>query len=167
MNYSYEEDTYNLGGRSPGVETKFQKLSWPKDVDFSDDRRARSMTESNRQQTLSDPGKKFERPHIDENMRQREGDEFDEEEPEGSENGGETNGEDLPVFPKVPVKRKLVSEPRSAERSTQRGRPKSRNLQTKKQRTPPIDASVITQLEFGKRPPNCVSIVALPLCIFC
>ena len=167
MNYSYEEDTNSPVGRSPAIESTFPKLRWPKDVDTVHEGGNGTKTEINSAHGNSESRKNIERKNDDDNKRLHEGDELNSEDPDGNETGGETDGEELPVLPKAPVKRKLMSEPRSAERSTQRGRTKSGNLQTKKQRTPIIDASVITQLEFGKRPPNCVSIGTLSLCVFC
>lgn len=120
---------------------------------------------SNNVHANNESRRKNGRKAVDEDIRSRERDEPSEDETEGNELGVESDGEELPVLPKVPVKRKLTSEPRVAERNTQRGRAKSQNLQTKKTRTPQIDASVITQLEFGARPQNCVSISPLSLCV--
>ena len=86
-----------------------------------------------------------------------EGDESNEEDAVGEPVEPESDGEDMPVLPKVPVKRKLVNEAKGGERRTQRGRPRNPTPQMKKQKTPQIDASVITQLEFSRRPANCVS----------
>ena len=87
-----------------------------------------------------------------------EGDESSDEDAERRPNGTKTDVEELPVLPKVPIKRKLMSEPKGYERRTQIGRTKSSSPQVKKQRTPQIDASVITKLEFDRRPTNSVSI---------
>ena len=86
---------------------------------------------------------------------------------EGDESNGEDTGrnpnatysdtEEMHVLPKIPVKQKGMNQPRVTEIRSQRGRTKSTSPQNKKQRTPQIDASVITQLEFSRRPPNCVS----------
>ena len=73
--------------------------------------------------------------------------------------GTESDGEELPVLPKVPVKRRLQNEARAGERRTQRGKTNRTSPSTKKHRTPQLDASVITQLEFGRRPPNSVSLL--------
>ena len=81
---------------------------------------------------------------------------------EGNPGEAESDGEEMPVLPKVPVKRKSLNEAKACERRTQRGRPKSASPQMEKQKTPTIDASVITQLEFGRRPQNCVSISTHP-----
>jgi hypothetical protein len=95
---------------------------------------------------------------LKEETRLVEDDEMTDEDVQRRPNGTDTDGEELPVLPKVPVKRKLMSEPKGSERRTQRGRSKSTSPQLKKQRCPQIDASVITQLEFGRRPINSVSI---------
>lgn len=73
-----------------------------------------------------------------------------------------SDAEELEVLPKVPVKRKLLSEPKPSDRKSQRGRSTSKSPQVKKYKTPTIDASVITQLEFSKRPLNSVSIPEYP-----
>ena len=73
----------------------------------------------------------------------------------------ESDGEEMPVLPKVPVKRKLLNEAKGCERRTQRGRPKSASPLMKKQKTPQIDASIIIQLEFDRCPHNSVSIVMM------
>ena len=165
MNYSYDTDTLSPGGRSPTLEATFPKLKWPKDVDTAHDRETGKKAESNSALGNSETLSKFERKKILQSKRLKEGEESSEEDLEGNDNGGETDSEELPVLPKVPVKRKLMSEPRSAEKSTKRGRPKSGPPATKKQRTPQMDASVITQLEFGKRPQNCVSKPSPSLCV--
>lgn len=167
MNYSYEEDTSSLGGKSPGVESTFPKLKWPKDVATAQEEEIGKKSENNNVHGNNEFRKKNERKKLYEKTRVREGDESSEDDPSGNEKGADTDGEEPPVLPKVPVKRKLMTEPRVAERSTQRGRPKSGNPQTKKQRTPQIDAYVITQLEFGKRPQNCVSISMRYFCVSC
>jgi hypothetical protein len=71
--------------------------------------------------------------------------------------GTESEGEEMPVLPKIPVKCKILNERKGSDKKTQRGSAKSANPPTKKQRTPQIDASVITKLEFGKRPEYSVS----------
>lgn len=158
MNYSYESDTNSLGGGSPAIETTFQKLSWPAD-EGDDHEAAPGMNRHN----ISDPThnekqKKAGRKKGDEENSQHEGDESNEEDLKGSPLESETDGEDIPVLPRVPVKRKLMNEGKGSDRKTQRGQAKSASPQIKKQRTPQLDASVITQLEFGRRPENCVSI---------
>ena len=167
MDYSYEEDTNSIGGRSPVAEATFKKLRWPKDAEIAQQGGIGKKSENSSARTYNELRKKNDRKANDADICLREGDEYSEQDPDGNENGVETDGEELPVLPKVPVKRKLMTEPRGAERSTQRGRPKSGTPQTKKQRTPQIDASVITQLVFGKRPPNCVSIFAPSTYMFC
>lgn len=101
---------------------------------------------------------KHERKKGNEVLSLDEGDLSDEEDGERNPNGTETDVEELPVLPKVLVKRKLMGESRGSEKKTQRGRPKSSSPQMKKQRTPQIDASVITKLEFGRRPLDSASI---------
>jgi hypothetical protein len=161
MNYSYEVDTINLGGRSHPNETTYSKLQWP--ADEVDDHEGGSGTKSENNsapfhlETQSKSGRKPGELSISEH----EGDESNDEDLEGNPSQIETDGEELPVLPKVPVKRKLLNEAKGGTSKTQRGRPKSASPQLKKQNTPQIDASVITQLEFGRRPQNCVSIAEL------
>ena len=88
----------------------------------------------------------------------QEGDSFDEDDIERDRTDAQSDGEELAVLPKVLVKRKLLSEPRPSDRRSQRGRAVSKIPQVKKHKTPQIDASVITQLEFSKRPQNSVSV---------
>ena len=158
MNYSYEEDTYSNGGRSQPIEDTFPKLSWP--VDEGDDHEGGTPTKSannsapGNRETHNQPGS----VQCDEAVGMHEGDESNEEDIEGSPLGLETDGEEMPVLPKVPVKRKLSNEGKGSDNRTQRGRTKSASPQMKKQKTPLIDAAVITQLQFGRRPQNCVSI---------
>ena len=164
MNYSYEEDTLSLGLKNPPIETSFPKLKWPKDVgDVPEEEETRKRSEHNEAEPYSESHRKHERKKCNEETSLEEGDESTDEDVERPSNGTETDVEELPVLPKVPVKRKLMSEPRGYERRTQRGRTKSSSPQLKKQRTPQIDASVITKLEFGRRPINSVSIRTLRL----
>ena len=164
MDYSYESDTNSPGGKSPPTESTFMKLRWPKGVETVHKGGIGKKSEKNNEHGMNESRSKIERKKGVVDVRLHEGDESNDEDTEGNENG-ETDGEELHVLPKAPVKRKLMTEPRGAERSTQRGRSKSGTPQTKKQRTPQIDASVITQLEFEKRPRNCVSIPTLSLCV--
>ena len=158
MNYSYESDTNGLGGRSQAIETTFQKLSWPADEGDDHEGGIRMKSENNSAPSNNETHKKSGRKQGVEEISLHEGDESNEEDLEGSPIGTETDGEELPVLPKVPVKRKLLNEGKGCDKRTQRGRAKSASPQLKKQKTPQIDASVITQLEFGRRPENCVSI---------
>lgn len=159
MNYSYEEDTLSLGSKNPPVETTFPKLKWPEDVgDVPEDGSNRKRSEQNEAELYSESHRKHERKEGNEETSMEEGNESSDEEAERRPNGTESDVEELPVLPKVPVKRKLMSEPKGSERRAQRGRTKSSSPQVKKQRTPQIDASVITKLEFDRRPTNSVSI---------
>ena len=81
---------------------------------------------------------------------------WDKEEDFGSHGGG-SDEEELPVLPKVPVKRKLMSEACGSASKNQRGSRNGGSVSMKRQRTPLIDAAVITELEFGPRPMNSVS----------
>ena len=159
MNYSYEEDTLSLGSKNPPIESTFPKLKWPQDVgDVAEDAENWKRGEHNEAEPYSESHRKHERKKANEETSLEEGDESSDEDGERHPNGTETDVEELPVLPKVPVKRKLMSEPKGGERRTQRGRTKSSSPQVKKQRTPQIDASVITKLEFDRRPANSVSI---------
>ena len=160
MDYSYEEDTPSIGGKSPCGDTTF-------DIELTNE-------DGGPKKTLDNTD-----VHCDtenQNMHEGKNDDVDVNLEEYDESNGEDTGrdpipaesesEELPVLPRVPVKRKAQNEPRVSERKTQRGRPKSGTPQTKKQRRPQIDASVITQLEFGRRPHNCVSLPTSWLLIF-
>ena len=155
--YSYEEDTPNIGGTSPGGDTPFLKLRWPLDIGGSNEEEKAGKKLDNldlhgdtRKQNM------HEGNNDDVDVSLEEDEEFDGEDTGRNPIPAESDGEELPVLPKVPVKRKVQSEARVSERRTQRGKTKSGSPQTKKQRTPQIDASVITQLQFGRRPQNCV-----------
>ena len=157
--YSYEEDTNSLGTKNRRVPTNFPKLRWPEDVeDLHADGGTGKKGENNNVHPHNESHKKNERNKGHEDISMERSDESNSEDAGHNAAGTETDGEELPVLPKVPVKRKLLSERKGGERRTQRGRTKSASPPTKKQRTPQIDASVITQLEFGKRPQNSVSI---------
>ena len=162
MNYSYEEDTHSLGSKNPHVETTFPKLRWPEDVgDVPEEGEMWNQIEHNETRLDSESDRKLERKKRNEEISSEEGDESNDEDGERNPNGIETDDEEGPVLPKVPVKQKLMSEPKGTERRTQRSRAKSSSPQLKKQRTPQIDASVITKLEFGRRPINSVSLCTL------
>lgn len=152
MDYSYEEDTNSLGTKNPHAATTFPKLRWPKDVE---DLHAGGNNDVHPHKECH---KQNETHEGDEDISRQLSDSYNSEDLGQNAAATETDGEELPVLPKVPVKRKILSERRESERRNQRGTPKSRSPATKKQRTPQIDASVITKLEFGPRPQNSVSI---------
>ena len=159
MDYSYEEDTPSIGGTSPHGETTYPKLRWPSDLGEShEDGGKGSKNEVNDVHCNTELQNKHERKKADVDISLEEGDESDGEYTGLNPIGTESEGEEKPVLPKVPVKRKVMNPPKVCERRTQRGRTKTTSPQTKKQRTPQIDASVITKLEFGRRPENCVSV---------
>lgn len=160
MNYSSEEDTNSLGGSSPGHETTFPKLVWPADEGDEQDGGVGMKSANNSAPCKRETRKKSGGQQGESESSEHEGDESNEEDVEGSPGGTENDGEELHVLPKVPVKCKLLNEGKGSDKRTHRGRAKNASPQMKKQKTPQIDASVITQLEFGRRPPNCVSIEA-------
>ena len=162
--YGYEDDMHSPGGKSDPSSSPFIKRRWRKNVEHvpSFGTGKRSINDS--EHGMNETSLKNDRPKLVDDVQLHEGDESNDEEIDGNENG-ESDGEEPPVLPKAPVKRKLTNESRGAERSSQRGNTKSGNPQTKKQRTPQIDASVIRQLQFEKRPPNCVSTLALASCV--
>ena len=157
LNYSYDEDTTSLGGRSQAISSTFQKLSWPLDEGAELEGGPLQKSPENSTPCNKMSHKKSEREHVEERISFPEGDESNEDYLEGNQPETDSDGEEPPVLPKVPVKRELLNEAKACERRNQRGRPKSASPQMKKQKTPQIDASVITQLEFGARPQNCVS----------
>ena len=159
MDYSYDEDTPSLGGTSPCGETTFQKLSWPLASEGSHEEGGTTQKSDNNGvhcTTEYQSNNVVKKADVDLSL--EECDESDGDDTGLNPNQTESAGEELPVLPRVPVKRKVVNQPRVRERRTQRGSAKSTSPQTKRQRTPQIDASVITQLQFGRRPENCVSI---------
>lgn len=157
--YSYDEDTPSLGGTRPHGETTFPKLRWPLDSGGSHEEGGTAQkSDNNGVHITTEYQSKHERKKSDVDLSLEEGDESDGDDTGLNPIQTESDGEEMPVLPRVPVKRKVVNQPRVRERRTQRGSAKSTSPQTKRQRTPQIDASVITQLEFGRRPENCVSI---------
>jgi hypothetical protein len=109
-------------------------------------------SEDDQKQPGSESPKRPERNIHDEDTSPEDGDESNEEDDKHDTNEIETDVEELPVLPKVPVKRKLMSEPKGHGKRPQKGRTKSSSPQNKKQRTPQIDASVITKLELAGDP---------------
>ena len=157
--YSYEEDTLNIGGTSPGGDTPFLKLRWPLDLgDSHEDGGFGKELDSRDLHGDTENQNMHERKKNDVDVSLEEDDDSDGDDIGRVPIPAESDGEELPVLPKVPVKRKLQNEARVSERRTQRGKTKSGSPQTKKQRTPLIDASVITKLQFSRRPQNCVSL---------
>jgi hypothetical protein len=159
MNYSHEEDTPSAGGKSNEVGTTFPKLKWPKSPGGShEDAGSGSDNSDNDILDTEEPHMQNETAEGDDDINQQEGDELDDEDLGPNAVSASSDAEELQVLPKVPVKRKLLSEPKSSDRKSQRGRSTSKSPQVKKYKTPTIDASVITKLTFGKRPLNSVSI---------
>lgn len=166
MNYSYEEDTKSVGGKSQEVDNTFPKLKWPKEPgDSHEDGGSGSDKDNNAIHRNEEPQWKNKTAEVDDDINIQEDDEFDDDDLGRNPVEAQSEGEELPVLPKVPVKRKLLSEPKSSEKRSQRGRSTSKSPQLKKYKTPMIDASVITQLEFGKRPQNSVSKPPLHLAV--
>ena len=157
LNYNYDEDTTSLGGRSQAISSTFQKLPWPVDEGDEVEGGLPKKREENNTPSNKTSHKKSETEHVEETISFPEGDESNEDYLEGNPPKTDADGEELPVLPKVPVKRKSLNEAKTCERRTHRGRPKSASPQTEKQKTPTIDASVITQLTLGARPQNYVS----------
>lgn len=159
MDYSYEDDTPDIGGTSPHSETRFAKLRWPSDSGASHEdgvKGTKNDIDDGPSNTVYRPKRERKKAVVDTSG--EEGDESNGEDLGRNPAESESEAEELPVLPKIAVKRKESNQPKAAERRTQRGRTKSTSPQTKKQRTPQIDASVITQLQFSRRPPNCVSV---------
>ena len=152
LDYSYEEDATSLGTKNTHAATPCPKLRWPEDIEDS------RAGENNDQLPDLECHAKNETDEVDENISLNLCDKSQSEDHGQNTGGSETEADELPVLPRVPVKRKIIQETRGSERRTQRGRTKSGSPPTKKQRTPQIDASVITQLQFARRPDNSVSI---------
>jgi hypothetical protein len=162
MNYSYEGDTKSAGGKSLDAEPTFPKLSWPEDVDdLDEDEVTEKKSENKAAQSRIESPKTLDRSKVHDDVSDFDGDESDELDPGPKPCGTESDGEELPVLPKVPVKRKLLNEQKASEKRTPSHKAKSTSPQMKKFRTPQIDASVITQLEFSRRPLNSVSIATM------
>lgn len=158
MNYSYEGDTKSVGGRSIDPETNFQKLSWPHDIkDLLDDGGTGKQSPDNVAENTTHSHKKDGEAKYDDDIFSEDCNESTGKGRGRKVIGTESDVEELPVLPKVPVKRRMINEPGTSQRRAQRGRPKSTSPQIKKHKTPLIDASVITQLYFGRRPTNAVS----------
>ena len=157
LNYSYEEETTSIGGRSQAIETSGCELIWPQDDRGVNEGWIEKKSRNNHVASLKATHKKSAGKDIVGEISQDEGDESNEDDVEGNPLHAQSDEEEIPVLPKVPVKRKSL-DAKGCERRTQRGRAKSASPQTKKQKTPQLDASVITQLSFGRRPQNCVSL---------
>jgi len=168
LDYSYEEDTITRGTKNRDVSSPFCKLRLPEDfpedeADLYEVGGTGEEVESIDAAEINESHKKNQRNGDDDDTSLEEGDESPSEGPGNNRGGSESEGEELPVLPKVPVKRKILNERKGSEKKTSKGATKSGSPPTKKQRTPQIDASVITKLEFGKRPENSVS---TPQCRF-
>lgn len=164
MDYSYEGDTKSVAGKSVHVETTFPKLKWPEDIEeLESDEGIVKKSDNDAVHCKKEFLKKNERSKSDDDVSMEEGDEFDEDDLGRDPIRMESDGEDLPVLPKVPMKQKLLNEQKTSEKKTHRGRAKSTSPQIKENKTPQIDASVITQLEFRSRPANFVSILSMCL----
>ena len=164
LDYSYEGDTKSVGANILDVESTLHKLRWPdrmEDVHTpggEGHKNDKDVVHRNKESSkIAGSSKRDEEPNFSE------GDDTNEDEIGNNATGSDSNGEDLPVLPKVPVKRRLLNEARAQERKTQRGKIKSTSPQIKKHKTPVLDPTVITQLVFGRRPANSVSTHALCL----
>jgi hypothetical protein len=159
MDDSYEEDTAGLEHTSPHGEIPFPKLRWPAVVGHGDEDGGSGPLSDHHdvpRKTMNEHNTERLKAEVDFTL--EEGDESNGEDSVRDANQTESDYEELPVVPKVPVKRKVSNPPKVSERRTQRGSAKSTSPSTKRLRTPQMDASVITQLEFGRRPQNCVSV---------
>ena len=164
LDYSYEGDTKSVGEIRLDVETNFQKLRWPQDIeDLLEDAETEKHFQSNDAPGPSQSHKRNGGVQCNDDIILPEGDESTEDEFLRNPVGTEYDVEELPVLPKVPVKRRLLNEPGASQRRTRRGKTKSSSPQIKKHKTPQIDASVITQLYFARRPANSVSTTTMLL----
>lgn len=168
LDYGYEEDTISRGTKNRDVSSPIPKLRLPEDLpedeeDFYEVGGTGEEGESTDAAEINESHRKNRRNVDDEDVSLQEGDDFASEDPGDNRGGSESEGEELPVLPKVLVKRKNLNERKGSEKKTPKGVTKSGSPPTKKQRTPQIDASVVTKLEFGKRPENSVS---TPQCRF-
>lgn len=154
LDYSYEGDT-----KSFDLEATLDQLIWPQHTPDPEEesRVGKPRSHSAEHCNKESPLKKSRAKSVDDIILE-EGDESNEDDIVRQPHGTDSDEEDLPVIPKVPVKRRLLTEARAQERRTQRGKTKSCSPQVKKHKTPQIDANVITQLDFSRRPTNSVSV---------
>ena len=135
---------------------------FPSDIaDLDEDGGLEKKSDNDVVHTNKDYQKKNEISNQDDDVSMEEGDESDPNDVGRHHIGTESDFEELHVLPKVPVKRKLLNEPKASENKTPRGKAKSTSPQIKKYKTPQIDASVITKLEFSRRPLNSVRFLAI------
>lgn len=126
MDYSYEEDTLSIGGASPNGETKFSKLKWPSDSGASLEGEVTGKKNANHDVHCNTGYlNKHSRKKADVDISSKDVDESEGEDTGRNAIGTESEGEEMPVLPRVPVKRKVASQPRVCERRTQRGRTQS------------------------------------------
>ena len=119
MNYSYEGDTKSLDGRSADVETAFQKLQWPQDIeDLLEDRGAETENQGNGAERNKQSEQKNGRPKGVDDTLLEDDDESTEDGSGRNLHGTGSDIEELPVLPKVPVKRRLLNEPGAVARRT-------------------------------------------------
>ena len=164
MDYSPEGDSKSIGRKSLDADTTFQKLKWPQDIeDLLEDADAGKESQDNVAHCNNNSPYHLGKFTCADDIILPEGEQSPEEEAEGNPIPSEFDVEELPVLPKVPVKRKLVNETGASQRRTQTRKTKSTSPQVKKPKTPQIDASVITQLYFARRPIQAVSTTALQL----
>ena len=159
MDYSYEGVTKSVAAPNLDVETPFPKLNWPEDIEeLQSDEGMVKQSDNDATHSIKQTYQKKARNNRDDDLSMEEGDESSEDEEGPNPIPTESDAEELVVLPKVPVKRKLLKVTKTSERRTQRSTTKSTSPQIEKHKTPQIDASVITQLKFGRRPNNSVSI---------
>ena len=133
MDYSYEEDMPSLGGTSPHGDTIFLKLRWPSNLGGSSkDGGIGEKNDNNDAVCNIEYQPNHERKKADVNISLDEGDESNGEDTGHNPVQTESDGEEMPVLPKVPVKRKVTNQPRVCERRTQRGSAKSASPHTKR-----------------------------------
>lgn len=108
MNYSYEEDTKIVGGKSQEVDKTFPKLNWPKDPgDSHEDGGSGSDKDDNAIHCNEEPQWKNKTAEVDDDINLQEDDEFDDDDLGRNPIEAQSDGKELPVLPKVPMKRKL------------------------------------------------------------
>ena len=137
LDYSYEVDTPSVGGKSLDVQETFEKLRWPQDIeDLLEVAETEKAAHDNVAIRNTQSHKRNARVKCNDDIILPEGDESAEDEIHRLQSGAESDDEELPVLPKVPVKRRLRNEPGPSQRRTERGKKNYKSSYQEDQNTP-------------------------------